>query len=214
MTRGRLLVVDDERSIRDVLTQVLGYAGYSVGAVSSGGEALAAYRERRFDLVLLDVKMRGIDGIDTLTQLMQLDPDALVIMVSGHSTISTAVQALKLGAFDFLEKPLDTDRMLVTVKNALERGRLASENVRLRAGLARATDSSSAMVGSSPALEAIRAVVAQVAPTNARVLIHGENGCGKELVARAIHDGSLRAKEAFIDVNCAAIQAELVESEL
>lgn len=212
--KPRLLVVDDDRSIRDILAQVLGYEGYDVAVAASGGEGLALYRAAPFDLVLLDVKMQGIDGIDTLQQLRALDPDARVVMISGHGTIATAVQAVKGGAFDWLEKPLDSDRLLVTVARALEHRRLAGENARLREGLARATDTRFAMVGDSKALEEIRALVAKVGPTNARVLITGENGSGKELVARAIHDGSARSTRAFVEVNCAAIPSELVESEL
>ena len=211
---GRILVVDDERSIRDILAQVLGYEGYAVQVAASGGEALSLYRQQAYDLVLLDVKMQGIDGLDTLTQLRQQDPDARVVMISGHSTISTAVQAVKDGAFDFLEKPLDSDRLLVTVSRALEHRRLAGENIRLREGLARATDSRFAMVGDSTGLKEIRSLVAKVGPTNARVLVTGENGSGKELVARAIHDASARRDRPFVEVNCAAIPSELVESEL
>ncbi len=212
--KGRILVVDDERSIRDVLAQVLGYEGYEVATAGSGGEALSSYRAHKFDLVILDVKMQGIDGIDTLQQLRALDDDARVVMISGHGTITTAVQAVKQGAFDFLEKPLDSDRLLVTVQRALEHRRLEGENVRLREGLARATDARFAMVGTSEGLQKIRELVARVAPTNARVLITGENGSGKELVARAIHDGSPRKRSPFVEVNCAAIPSELVESEL
>jgi two-component system nitrogen regulation response regulator NtrX len=212
--KSRILVVDDEQSIRDVLAQVLGYEGYRVGTVGSGGEALSAYRAEPFDLVILDVKMQGIDGVDTLQQLRLLDPDARVIMISGHGTISTAVQSVQQGAFDFLEKPLDADRLLVTVRRALEHRWLVGENARLREGLARATDLRSAMVGASDAMRQIRAFVARVAPTDARVLISGENGSGKELVARAIHEESRRAREPFVEVNCAAIPSELVESEL
>jgi two-component system nitrogen regulation response regulator NtrX len=211
---GRLLVVDDERSIRDILAQVLGYEGYQVTTVSSGGEALNTYRQRAFDLVLLDVKMQGIDGLDTLSQLRQLDPEARVVMISGHGTIATAVQAVKVGAFDFLEKPLDADRLLVTVQRALEHRRLSGENARLREHLAKATDSRFAMVGDSEALREIRTLVQRVGPTDARVLITGENGSGKELVARAIHEASARRKQPFVEVNCAAIPSELVESEL
>jgi two-component system nitrogen regulation response regulator NtrX len=212
--KGRLLVVDDERSIRDVLAQVLGYEGYQVQVAASGGEALSLYREQPYDLVLLDVKMQGIDGLDTLAQLRQQEPDVRVVMISGHGTIATAVQAVKDGAFDFLEKPLDSDRLLVTVERALEHRRLAGENAQLREGLARATDSRFAMVGDSSALKEIRSLVARVGPTNARVLITGENGSGKELVARAIHEASARRKRPFVEVNCAAIPSELVESEL
>jgi two-component system, NtrC family, nitrogen regulation response regulator NtrX len=211
---GRVLVVDDERSIRDVLAQVLGYEGYAVETAASGGEALSVYRDHPADLVLLDVKMQGIDGIDTLQQLRAQDPGARVVMISGHASISTAVQAVKEGAFDFLEKPLDSDRLLVTVARALEHRRLEGENRRLREGLARATDARSAMVGESSGLRKIRELVERVAPTNARILITGENGTGKELVARAVHDASPRCDEPFVEVNCAAIPSELVESEL
>jgi two-component system, NtrC family, nitrogen regulation response regulator NtrX len=212
--KERILVVDDERSIRDVLVQVLGYEGYEVAAAASGGEALSMHRAQPFDLILLDVKMQGIDGLDTLAQLRLQDPDARVVMISGHASIANAVQAVKQGAFDFLEKPLDSDRLLVTVQRALEHRQLAGENARLREGLAKATDARFAMVGDSEALERIRELVARVAPTNARILITGENGSGKELVARAVHDGSLRKRGPFIEVNCAAIPSELVESEL
>lgn len=212
--KGRILVVDDERSIRDILAQVLGYEGHEVVVAASGGEALSLYREKSFDVVLLDVKMQGIDGIDTLEQLRRIDSAATVVMISGHATIATAVQAVKQGAFDFLEKPLDTDRLFVSVTRALEHRELAAENARLREGLARATDNRFAMVGDSSELKEIRALIARVGPTNARVLITGENGSGKELVARAIHEASPRSKGPFVEVNCAAIPSELVESEL
>jgi two-component system nitrogen regulation response regulator NtrX len=212
--KDRILVVDDERSIREVLAQVLGYEGYEVSAAASGGEALSMHRAHPFDLILLDVKMQGIDGLDTLAQLRLQDADARVVMISGHASIANAVQAVKQGAFDFLEKPLDSDRLLVTVQRALEYRHLAGENARLREGLAKATDARFAMVGDSEALERIRELVARVAPTNARILITGENGSGKELVARAVHDGSLRKRGPFVEVNCAAIPSELVESEL
>ena len=212
--KGRILVVDDERSIREVLVQVLGYEGYEVAAAASGGEALSMHRAGPFDLILLDVKMQGIDGLDTLDQLRVQDPDVRVVMISGHASIANAVHAVKQGAFDFLEKPLDSDRLLVTVQRALEHRRLAGENARLRDGLAKATDARFAMVGDSEVLERIRELVVRVAPTNARILITGENGSGKELVARAIHEGSLRKRGPFVEVNCAAIPSELVESEL
>jgi two-component system nitrogen regulation response regulator NtrX len=206
----RLLVVDDEPGIRDALKQVLEYEGLEVRVAGSGGEALTVYPELRPHLVFLDVKMAGLDGLETLSRLRELDPGAVVVMISGHGTIATAVEATRRGAFDFLEKPLDTDRLLVTVRNALERVQLSGENQRLR----REQESRFAMVGGGAALKDVREVITRVAPTNARVLITGENGSGKELVARAIHDASPRRGAAFVEVNCAAIPSELIESEL
>ena len=207
---NRVLVIDDEGSIRDALRQVLEYEGWYVKTAASGGEGLNLYSEFRPHVVLLDVKMAGLDGLDTLSRLREVEPPATVVMISGHATIATAVQATQQGAFDFLEKPLDTDRLLVTLRNALKHSSLAVENRELR----RVVDARYAMVGSSPVLEDVRALIARVGPTNARVLILGENGSGKELVARALHDASPRRERAFVEVNCAAIPAELIESEL
>ncbi|HSB55986.1 MAG TPA: sigma-54 dependent transcriptional regulator, partial [Gemmatimonadales bacterium] len=206
----RLLVVDDEPGIRDALKQVLEYEGLEVRVAGSGGEALTLYPDLRPHLVFLDVKMAGLDGLETLTRLRELDPAAVVVMISGHGTIATAVEATRRGAFDFLEKPLDTDRLLVTVRNALERVQLRGENQRLK----KESESRFAMIGTGAALKEVREVIARVAPTNARVLITGENGSGKELVARAIHEASPRRAQAFVEVNCAAIPSELIESEL
>ncbi|MFN8652667.1 MAG: sigma-54 dependent transcriptional regulator [Gemmatimonadales bacterium] len=206
----RLLVVDDEPGIRDALRQVLEYEGLEVRVAGSGGEALTVYPDLRPHLVFLDVKMAGLDGLETLTRLKELDPAAVVVMISGHGTIATAVEATRRGAFDFLEKPLDTDRLLVTVRNALERVQLRGENQRLK----KEQESRFAMIGGGAALKEVREVITRVAPTNARVLITGENGSGKELVARAIHDASPRRTQAFVEVNCAAIPSELIESEL
>jgi two-component system nitrogen regulation response regulator NtrX len=206
----RVLVVDDEAGIRQALKQVLEYEGMEVRVASSGGEGISAYGEFRPHIVFLDVKMAGLDGLETLTRLRDLDPRAVVVMISGHGTIATAVDATQRGAFDFLEKPLDTDRLLVTVRNALSHAVLIGENERLREVAA----SRYAMVGESPALKVVRELVARVGPTNARVLITGENGTGKELVARALHEASSRRNRAFVEVNCAAIPSELIESEL
>jgi two-component system nitrogen regulation response regulator NtrX len=206
----RILIVDDEAGIRQALKQVLEYEDLVVKVASSGGEALTVYPEFRPHLVFLDVKMAGLDGLETLTRLRDLDPRAQVVMISGHGTIATAVEATQRGAFDFLEKPLDTDRLLVTVRNALAHAELMDENTRLR----EATESRFAMVGDSPALQTVRDLIAKVGPTSARVLITGENGTGKELVARALHDASHRRDRPFIEVNCAAIPSELIESEL
>jgi len=207
--KPRILVVDDEPGVRDALRQVLDYEGHEVRVAASGGEALTIYPEFRPHLVFLDVKMGGLDGLETLARLRALDEHAQVVMISGHGTVATAVQATQRGAFDFLEKPLDTDRLLVTVRNALGRSELLEENERLR----EVVEAQFAIVGQSAALRAVLATIEKVGPTPARVLITGENGTGKELVARAIHERSPR-KGPFIEVNCAAIPAELIESEL
>jgi two-component system nitrogen regulation response regulator NtrX len=206
----RLLVVDDEPGIRDALKQVLEYEGLEVRAAASGGEALSIYPEFRPHVVFLDVKMAGMDGLDTLTRLREADPGAVVVMISGHGTIATAVEATRRGAFDFLEKPLDSDRLLVTVRNAIEHADLSGEYQRLR----QESEARYQMIGEGPALKQVREVIARVGPTTGRVLITGENGTGKELVARAIHDISARRTRGFVEVNCAAIPSELIESEL
>ena len=206
----RVLIVDDEAGIRQALKQVLEYENLEVRVASSGGEAITVYNEFRPHLVFLDVKMAGLDGLETLTRLRNLDARAQIVMISGHGTIATAVEATQRGAFDFLEKPLDTDRLLLTVRNALAHVELVGENARLR----EASESRYHMVGSSPALQAVRDLIAKVGPTAARVLITGENGTGKELVARALHEASPRREHAFVEVNCAAIPSELIESEL
>jgi two-component system nitrogen regulation response regulator NtrX len=206
----RVLIVDDEAGIRQALKQVLEYENLEVRVASSGGEAISVYSEFRPHLVFLDVKMAGLDGLETLTRLRDIDGAAQIVMISGHGTIATAVEATQRGAFDFLEKPLDTDRLLLTVRNALAHARLAGENARLR----QVTDTRYRMVGSSPALQRVRELIDKVGPTGARVLITGDNGTGKELVARALHEASPRRGNAFIEVNCAAIPSELIESEL
>ena len=206
----RVLIVDDEAGVREALKQVLEYEDLEVRVASSGGEAIGLYTEFRPHLVFLDVKMAGLDGLETLSRLRAVDPRSQIVMISGHGTIATAVEATQRGAFDFLEKPLDTDRLLLTVRNALAHGDLMGENARLR----QASESRYEMVGASPALESVRALIAKVGPTTARVLITGENGTGKELVARALHDGSPRRDRPFVEVNCAAIPSELIESEL
>ena len=200
----RLLVVDDEAGVRNAVKQVLEYEGFEVRTAASGGEALSLYPELRPQVVFLDVKMAGMDGIDTLGRLRELDPGAVVVMISGHATVATAVEATRRGAFDFLEKPLDSDRLLVTVRKALEFAELSGDYRRLRADVGRRH----AMVGGSPALQELREVIARVGPTTGRVLITGENGTGKELVARALHEASPRKTRAFVEVNCAAIPAD------
>jgi two-component system nitrogen regulation response regulator NtrX len=207
---ARILVVDDEEGIRRILAQVLEYEGHEVRTGGSGTEALELYSSFEPDLTFLDVKMARMDGLEALQKLREQDPDALVIMISGHGTIDTAVEATRRGAYDFLEKPLDTDRLLVTIRNALQQRGLAEENARLRD----AVESRYEVVGSSYAIRSLLDRVEKVAPTDARVLITGENGTGKELIARALHRLSPRAEQPFVEVNCAAIPSELIESEL
>jgi two-component system nitrogen regulation response regulator NtrX len=207
---NRVLVVDDEGGIRDAVRQVLEYEGWEVRTAASGGEGITISLEFRPHVVLLDVKMAGLDGLETLSRLRDQEPPATVVMISGHGTIATAVQATQRGAFDFLEKPLDADRLLVTLRNALKHSALAGENRELK----KAIDTRFPMVGTSAVLEEVRNLIARVGPTNARVLIRGENGSGKELVARALHEASPRHDRAFVEVNCAAIPSELIESEL
>jgi len=206
----RLLVVDDEPGIRAALRQLLEYEGYAVLQASSGDEALALYADQRPHLVLLDVKMAGLDGLATLRRMRELDPDAIVVMISGHGTIATAVEATQSGAHDFLEKPLDTDRVLVTIRNALKHVALEREVRSLKAEVEQHHE----IVGSSPVVRQLVERIERVAPTGSRILITGENGTGKELVARAVHRLSPRAARPFVEVNCAAIPSELIESEL
>ncbi|MBX6331649.1 MAG: sigma-54-dependent Fis family transcriptional regulator [Gemmatimonadaceae bacterium] len=206
----RILVADDEQGIRAALGQLLEYEGYEVRGVGTAVDAIAEYEKWRPHLVFLDVKMGGIDGLEALKRIRQLDPAAIVVMISGHGTIQTAVEATQLGAYDFLEKPLDTDRILVTLRNALQHVNLQEENSRLRETI----ESRYEIVGRSFAIRAVLEKIERVAPTPARVLITGENGTGKELVARAVHRLSSRAAGPFVEVNCAAIPSELIESEL
>jgi len=207
---ARILVVDDEEGIRKILRQVLEYEGHDVRTASGGGEAFAVYPEFRPELTFLDVKMARMDGLEVLDRLRETDPAALVVMISGHGSIETAVEATRRGAYDFLEKPLDTDRLLLTIRNALQQRGLVEENVRLRGEV----ESRYEIVGNSFAIRALLDRIEKVALTDARVLITGENGTGKELVARALHRVSPRAEQKFVEVNCAAIPAELIESEL
>lgn len=206
----RVLIVDDEAGIRAALAQLLEYEGYEVRVVASGREGIASYEEWRPQLVFLDVKMEGMDGLETLKRLRTLDPAATVVMISGHATLSDAVAATQAGAYDILEKPLDTDRILVTLRNAIGSVTLREENALLRQTVQRHGE----IVGASSAVRGLVDQIKRVAATPARVLVTGENGTGKELVARAIHQQSPRVKGPFIEVNCAAIPSELIESEL
>jgi two-component system nitrogen regulation response regulator NtrX len=207
---ARLLIVDDEKGIRDALVQVFEYEGHEVTAAEDGREGIEFAAERKPDVIFLDVKMPGLDGLDVLAKLRDDDPSAVVIMISGHGTIDTAVDATRKGAYDFLEKPLDTDRLLVTLKRALELRGLTESMADLRSQV----ESRYEIVGASYQVGQVLERVERVSPTEARVLITGENGTGKELVARAIHRLSARAGEDFVDVNCAAIPSELIESAL
>jgi two-component system nitrogen regulation response regulator NtrX len=205
----RILVIDDEDGIRGALSQLLEYEGYDVRTASSGPDGIAEYARWRPHLVFLDVKMAGMDGLEALKRIRDLDPTATVVIISGHATIRTAVEATQLGAYDILEKPLDTDRILVLMRNAASQMDLQKENARLREAV-----EPYQIVGQSPAIRTLEEKIEKVASTPARVLITGENGTGKELVARALHRGSPRASKPFVEVNCAAIPSELIESEL
>jgi two-component system nitrogen regulation response regulator NtrX len=207
---ARILVVDDEEGIRRILRQVLEYEGHEVKVAGGGGEALEVFGTFSPELTFLDVKMERMDGMEVLDRMRSRDPGAVVVMISGHGTIETAVEATRRGAYDFLEKPLDTDRLLLTIRNALQQRGLVEENARLREEV----ESRYEIVGRSFAVRALLDRIEKVAPTDARVLITGENGTGKELVARALHRLSHRSEAPFVEVNCAAIPAELIESEL
>jgi two-component system nitrogen regulation response regulator NtrX len=206
----RILVVDDEQGIRAALGQLLEYEGYEVRSESNAPAGIATFEKWRPHLVFLDVKMAGMDGLEGLKRIRQIDSTATVVMISGHATIQTAVEATQLGAYDILEKPLDTDRILVLLRNALQTQSLQEENARLRETI----ESRFEIVGKSYAIRALTNQIEKVAVTPARVLITGENGTGKELVARAIHRLSPRMNKPFVEVNCAAIPSELIESEL
>ena len=210
MSARRILVVDDEQGIRAALSQLLEFEGYDVRTVSGAAPAFDAIAQWRPDLVFLDVKMAGMDGLEALREVRAKDPQALVVMISGHATIQTAVEATQLGAYDILEKPLDTDRILVLLRNALATRALREEVTTLRARI----ESRWQIVGHSFAVRSLLEQIERVGPTQARVLITGENGTGKELVARALHKRSARAAAPFVEVNCAAIPSELIESEL
>ena len=207
---ARLLIVDDEKGIRDALAQVFEYEGQEVRVAEDGPDALLVANTFQPDLVFLDVKMPGMDGLEVLARLGDESPGSLVIMISGHGTIDTALEATRRGAYDFLEKPLDTDRLLVTLRRALELKGLTESMAELR----NQVESRYEIVGNSLPIRRVLERIEKVAATNARILISGENGTGKELVARAIHRLSSRSDTVFIEVNCAAIPSELIESEL
>lgn len=205
-----ILVVDDEQSIRDSLSGILEDEGYRTLTAASGDEALLRLTEERAEIILLDIWMPGMDGLETLAKIREGYPDQLVLMMSGHGTIETAVRATKLGAHDFIEKPLSLEKLLLTIHNGLQLARLIEENRELKSKV----DGASDMIGTSPEIAALRQQIEIVAPTSGWALITGENGTGKELVARAIHRFSKRSGKPFVEVNCAAIPEDLIESEL
>jgi len=206
----KILVIDDEQGIRGALGQLLEYEGYEVRTIANATDGIAEYQKWRPHLVFLDVKMAGMDGMEALKRIREIDPGATVVMISGHATIRTAVEATQLGAYEILEKPLDTDRILVMLRNALSHLDLQEENARLKQSI----EAPYEIVGKTPVMRALMDKIEKVATTPARVLITGENGTGKELVARALHRMSPRAAKPFVEVNCAAIPGELIESEL
>lgn len=208
----KILIVDDERSIRNTVKELLEMEGYKCETAENGVQAVDLCRTKAFDLVLTDIKMPEMDGIELLSTLSQELPELPVIMISGHGTIDTAVECIKNGAFDFISKPIEMNRLLVSTRNALLNNELIKETKILRKKLN--TKSGVEIIGKSSAIEKVKSFIEKVAPTDARVLITGNNGTGKELVARWLHDKSARARLPFIEVNCAAIPAELIESEL
>jgi two-component system nitrogen regulation response regulator NtrX len=207
---AQILVIDDERSIRNTLKEILEYEKFTVDLAEHGLEGLEMYKKGNYDIVLCDIKMPEMDGLEVLEKIFEEEGDAQVIMISGHGNIDNAVEAIKKGAYDFIEKPLDLNRLLITIRNALDKTTLITETKVLKKKVNKAFE----MVGESDAIEQVKAIIEKVAPTDAKVLITGSNGTGKELVARSLHDNSNRSAGPFIEVNCAAIPSELIESEL
>ena len=209
-TKANILITDDEQSIRNALKEILEFEDYKTLEAENGKQALEIIREKDVDLVMLDIKMKGMDGVEVLGKIKEIKPELPVIMISGHGTIKIAVEATKNGAFDFLEKPPDLNRLLTSIRNALQSRELIRENKEIRKELHGNTE----IIGKSPAIQKVKEMIVKVAASNSRVLITGENGTGKELVARAIHEKSKRSARKFVDVNCAAIPSDLLESEL
>lgn len=207
---AKILVIDDERSIRNTLKDILEFENHKITLAENGKAGLDVATSADFDLIFSDIKMPEMDGIELLAQLMEKEIEAPIVMISGHANIDTAVDCIKKGAFDFIEKPIDLNRLLITVKNALERGSLVTETKTLKKKVAKKNQ----MVGESESVKRVRMLIDKVAPTDARVLITGSNGTGKEVVARLLYEQSNRSNASYVEVNCAAIPSELIESEL
>jgi two-component system nitrogen regulation response regulator NtrX len=207
---SKILVIDDERSIRNTLKDILEYEKYEVDLAEDGKQGVEKAKHSEYDIILCDIKMPGMDGIEVLEQIMEINSDTPVVMISGHGNIDTAVESIKKGAYDFIEKPLDLNRLLITIRNGMDKSTLVSETRRLKNKVSKKYE----IIGESKAIKDVTEMADRVAPTEARVLITGSNGTGKELVARRIHDMSNRSNGPFVEVNCAAIPSELIESEL
>jgi DNA-binding NtrC family response regulator len=207
---AKILIIDDEKSIRNTLKDILTYESHVVDLAADGKESLQMINDNIYDIVFCDIKMPQMDGIEVLENIMKISPEIPVVMISGHGSIDTAVEAIKKGAFDFISKPLDLNRIIITLKNALDKSNLITETKILK----KKVNKKYSMIGKSSAIQRVKDMIMKVAPTDARVLITGENGTGKEVVARWLHEYSNRSGAPFIEVNCAAIPSELIESEL
>src|SRR5688572_15034668 len=207
---SNILIIDDEKAIRKTLSEILSYEGYKIEEAGDGEEGLKKFKEKAYDVVLCDIKMPKLDGIEFLDKAREANPDVPVIMISGHGTIETAVEAVKKGAYDYISKPPDLNRLLITIRNAMDKNNLVTEAKVLKRKVSKVEQ----MIGESGPIVKIKETIEKVAPTDARLLITGENGVGKELVARWVHEKSNRASGPLIEVNCAAIPSELIESEL
>jgi DNA-binding NtrC family response regulator len=207
---GKILIIDDERSIRNTLKDILSFEKHHVDTAEDGIIGLKMIEENEYDVIFCDIKMPQMDGIEVLEKIIETHPEIPVVMISGHGNIDTAVEAIKKGAFDYIAKPLDINRIMVTLRNAMDKNNLVVQTKTLKSK----DEVRYQMIGESPAIKKVKEIIEKVAPTDARVLITGENGTGKEVVARWIHEKSNRSKAPFVEVNCAAIPSELIESEL
>ncbi|HEY1201204.1 MAG TPA: sigma-54 dependent transcriptional regulator, partial [Niastella sp.] len=207
---SNILIIDDEKAIRKTLSEILSYEGYKIEEAGDGEEGLKKFKEKAYDVVLCDIKMPKLDGIEFLDKAREANPDVPVIMISGHGTIETAVEAVKKGAYDYISKPPDLNRLLITIRNAMDKNNLVTETKVLKRKVSKVEE----MIGESAPIIKIKETIDKVAPTDARILVTGENGVGKELVARWVHEKSNRATGPLVEVNCAAIPSELIESEL